>query len=204
MKRKKDFPWELLSRIIIILSLFNLWGLAIMSIKDIPTAIWVAIIGAAATIIGTLIANTGSLIGQGRQLKRDGKTIEQIRETANTAPASLEKAIQNSEAKICEKLTDQDKNLIASLTEIKSSTGAMQRQIENLNMHRANSPVQMNALVAAITEMYAQHDRDQKTIESLQNEIAELKRRNQELENTLLQRDLGNGSRTQDDWEPEY
>lgn len=172
-----------------------------MSIEDIPTAIWVAIIGAAATIIGTLIANTGSLIGQGRQLKRDGKTIDQIHETTKAAEPKIGN-IEKSCDKICEKLNNQDKNLITSLTEIKSSTGAMQRQFENLNMYRANSPIQMNALVAAITEMFAQHDKDQKRIDLLERENFELKQRNQSLEAQLRQ--SSTTDREQDTWEPEY
>ena len=111
MKGRKDFPWDLLSRSLVILSLFSLWGTAIMSIEDIPTAIWVAIIGAAATIIGTLIANTGSLIGQGRQLKRDGERIEKISADAaemNPTVVNIEKLAQNQSKDMALLVSDLD------------------------------------------------------------------------------------------------
>jgi len=111
MKRSNDFPWELLPWIVVIFSLFNLWGVAIMSIENIPSAIWVAIIGAIATIVGTLIASTVSLIGQGRQAKQDGKRIEKISaDTTHMTPvvANIEKLAQGQSKDMALLVSDLD------------------------------------------------------------------------------------------------
>ena len=61
------------------LAIINLWGEVFMDNGDLITAI----IAAAGVILAALIAGVVALIGQSRQLKRDGKSIDETKAIAS-------------------------------------------------------------------------------------------------------------------------
>lgn len=139
------------------------------------------------------------------------KRLKSINDVAETAPGSLDERIKETGKGICEKIDNQDRFLIRDITEIKSSTSAVQRQIENFNKSRQDVPIQQDSLIAIIHEIYSQHDRDQQTIAGMRTEInrleaenANLKRKKQELEKIIQNKYQHNTQRReQDDWERE-
>ena len=106
------------------------------------------------------------------------KRLKEIGQVAETAPREIKEKIGSSETTICKKLDQNEKQFLRDISEIKSSSSAVQRQVENLTSYRPGVLLQQEQAVSALCSLYAQHDRDQKTIAQLTKKVAELEEEN--------------------------
>lgn len=106
------------------------------------------------------------------------KNLKEISQVAETAPKEIKEKISASETVICTKLAQNENQLLRDITELKSSSSAVQRQVENLTSYRPGVLLQQEQAVSALCSLYAQHDRDQKTIAELTKKVAELEEEN--------------------------
>lgn len=106
------------------------------------------------------------------------KRLKEIGQVAETAPREIKEKIGSSETTICRKLDQNEKQFLRDISEIKSSSSAVQRQVENLTSYRPGVLLQQEQAVSALCSLYAQHDRDQETIAQLTKKVAELEEEN--------------------------
>ena len=106
------------------------------------------------------------------------KRLKEIGQVAETAPKEIKEKIGASETVICTKLAQNENQLLRDITELKSSSSAVQRQVENLTSYRPGVLLQQEQAVSALCSLYAQHDRDQKTIAELTKKVAQLEEEN--------------------------
>lgn len=193
-------PW-----LSVMLSVFTLWGYVLMvmlTIENITVELAVAVIGAAAVVIAALIAGVVALIGQWRQLKQDGKTIDSIQKNTDLL-SPLANRIHEDSAKSKDVLVE---TVVPKMTDI----GARNQKIDFIASELAYHKRLKNDLskgaggrdttLASINKVYEENARlnsqytgAQEQLMRLMGENSSLNARNQVLESELeqAQREVG-------------
>lgn len=183
MKRHNILLWKLLPWIVVILSIINMWGMIFMNLADIPTAIWVAIIGAAATVGAAIIAGAVALIGQWVQAKRDGKALESI----GSETGAMKPKVDNIDTVV--KKISKDITKIEDRSQQISSIAAAVESFKYLKDRSSGSSIKAEEFIAQMTNVFqeranltAQHESDQAQIAELKKQNRILAREKQQLE----------------------
>lgn len=175
MQEKKHYFWDILPWLPVVISICCLWGYIVMVIltaTNYTIEIAVACIGGAAVVIAALIAGVIALVGQWKQLKRDGETINKISGQASDIRPKVEeiqstvKAIEPSIVRIEDRSSKIDTIAAAvqSFSQMKEST--------------ADKTVSPEELIAKISSVYDQ-------LAKVSEEKAVLLKENEELKKEL-------------------
>ncbi len=183
----------------VMISVFTLWGYVLMVMlmnENITVEIAVAVIGAAAVVIAALIAGVVALIGQWRQLKRDGKTIDSIQKNTNSL-SPLANRIHEDSAKSKDVLVE---TVVPKMADIGARNHKIDFIASELAYHkRLKSSLSEDAggrdtTLAAINKVYEENARlnsqyagAQEQLLRLMGEVSSLNARNQVLESELGQ-----------------
>lgn len=220
------FPWYMIYVPVITLILI-VWRLNIMSGDDSVDVLekilnW---LGLSEQIISNIVIIALALFAVVftiAKLISSIKLLKEIEATTKMTPKTLGSNIDEAEKNICNKIDDGKLNFAKDITEIQSSTSAVQRQIEDFRQPRQDVPMQQSELIAVIHGLYTHHDQDRQEIstlrakvqqlesrnaglseknQQLKNRNAELREENQQLKSVLNQREIS--GRERNDWEPE-
>lgn len=173
MQEKKNYFWNILPWLPAVIAICYLWGYIVMVIlaaTNYITEIAVACIGGAAVVIAALIAGIIALVGQWKQLKRDGKTIDKICGQASDMKPQVEE-IQSTVKAI--------EPSIIRIEDRSSKIDAIASTVQSFNqMKEATAKESPDKVIAAIVSVYDQ------LIKTTEENNALLKE-NQELKNEL-------------------
>lgn len=130
------------------------------------------------------------------------KKLKEIKRVTDTAPqnvkqyvddmqSALSTSVKDASTEICNTISNDKIALAQDIAVLKANTDFLMNQ-------RPEAPVQQGQLLSEISALYALHDRDQQT-------IADLQKKNQQLEKALrqLQHQRNTQSLDRDEMEPE-
>lgn len=175
MQEKRNYFWIILPWLPAVIAACCLWGYVIMvmlSATNNAIEIVVAYIGGVAVIGGALIAGVIALIGQWRQLKRDGKTISKISDHASDMKPKVEE-IQSAVRSIGPSIIRiEDRS-----SKIDTIAAAVQ-SFSQMREETADKTIPPEELIAKISSIYAQ-------LAKVSEEKAVLLKENEELKREL-------------------
>lgn len=175
MQEKRNYFWIILPWLPAVIGACCLWGYVIMvmlSATNNAIEIVVAYIGGVAVIGGALIAGVIALIGQWRQLKRDGKTINKISDHASDMKPKVEE-IQSAVRAIGPSIIRiEDRS-----SKIDTIAAAVQ-SFSQMREETADKTIPPEELIAKISSIYAQ-------LAKVSEEKAVLLKENEELKREL-------------------
>lgn len=197
MDQNNDFSWELLPFGVVVFSIFHMWGAIIISFEDISTGLWVAIIGAFATIGAAVITGVIALVGQWRQAKRDGKAIDKINSDTSEMKPTVHK-IDDNTSKIRDIVIE---SVVPSMVDVRNRNSKidfiageleyqkrLQQDLPKDNRNRDTVLAEIRSVYERNAALSVQHAEAQHRISSLTAENAVLRSKIAEL-NAELQRE---------------
>lgn len=188
MGKRRSVLWACMpSLIVMAISICLLWGYIIMAVLE-SIDLSVALIGTAGVIAGALIAGVFSLIVQGRQLKKDGNTIDGIDSKTTEMKPKVDRIDSTVNDLIPSVIRIEERseqiNQIASTVE----------SFKHLRKYASDNTMKPEELLAHMTNVFEsqatfvmQHAKDAEKIAMLENENAQLRSTNKQLEIALKQ-----------------
>ncbi len=183
MQEKRNYFWIILPWLPAVIGACCLWGYIVMVMLAAGNGtmeITVAWIGAAAVVLGAIIAGVVALFGEWKQLKRDGKTIDKISDHAS----ELKPKVENIE-KMAEQQSAQMDALVSDLDHRKRMEAQYPQGIAGKDMMMSG----INEMLAQYEKISAQYQKAQEKITSLKIENAQLRNQNQQLKAKVLRGD---------------
>ena len=171
-KEKSEFPWYLIYTPVFTIVVMQ-WCSDIVLGDDSVDILekFLEWIGLGKDSVLTIVLIAVSIIAVCYVISRlvsANKDLKKIGGIAETAPEKLSNQMSGVERNICNKLNENDKQYSRDLIEIKNSTRAVQRQVEIINLHRNDVPIQQKDMQLFISQLYSR--------------IGELEERNLQLE----------------------
>ncbi len=188
MGDQKSVLWTCMpSLIVMAISICLLWGYIIMAILE-SIDLTVALIGAGGVIAGALIGGLFSLIVQGRQLKKDGKTIDHIDSNTTKMKPKVDRIDSTVNDLVPSIIRIEERS--AQINQIASSVESF-NQMKKYASDNTIAPEELLAQMADVFESQAnfvkQHAKDQERIAMLETENTQLRATNKQLEMALKQ-----------------
>lgn len=155
--------------------LIYLWGAYFMGYRELITAI----IAATATLLAAIVGGIISLIVQGRQLKRDGKTIDETK----VAVTDIKPKVDNTNLVV----NDVEKS-VSRIEERSSKIDFIATEMEvykRMKSEAGGNGIQPDVLIASMSSVFEENARLRKQYQNARLQIRKLSLENEQLKDAL-------------------